>query len=180
MSASGSCSCEDLSGADLSDRLERMLALPLPRVAPDENERARALETGLRAGVGADQERQPLDGGKAAKVEKDRLRGEGKKLLLPVGNAPRPPALVPALRLLDQPAAPEGTARLTCARLRPKALQLDAAGQTMHPRALEPKKGCHLRLGARRHDQPRTGTRPAPQPLLPDAPVPPVRTRPGC
>jgi hypothetical protein len=60
---------EDVRDAEPADRLERMLALPLARVAADEDERAEPPECGLRTRVGADQERQPLDRREAAEVE---------------------------------------------------------------------------------------------------------------
>jgi hypothetical protein len=47
---------EDVRDADLSDRLERMLAFHSPGWAADEDERAGPLECALGARVGADQE----------------------------------------------------------------------------------------------------------------------------
>ena len=122
---------EDVRDADLSDRLERMLAFPFAGVTADEDERAGPLGCGLGAGVGADQERQPLDGREAAEVEEDRLRREGGELLVPIRDGARPPLFVPALWVLDEPAMPEGAARLPGERGRLEAFELDAAGKAM-------------------------------------------------
>src|SRR2546430_17060704 len=85
-----------------------MLPLPLARMAADEHERRRPAEPLDGTCVGADQERQALDRRVATDVEEDRPAGpEGGELLVTVGDAPRPTALVPAPRLLDQPAAPK-------------------------------------------------------------------------
>jgi hypothetical protein len=108
-----------------------MLLFPLARVAADEDERAGPPECGLGARVGADQERQPFDGREAAEVKEDRLRGEGGELLVPVGDGSRLPLLVPALRVLDEPATPEGAARLPGERGGLEAIELDAAGKAM-------------------------------------------------
>src|SRR5206468_3097295 len=85
-----------------------MLPLPLARVAADEDERRRLAEPLDRTRVGADQEREALDRRVAADVEDDRAAGpEGRELLVTVGDAPRPAALIPAAWLLDQPAPPK-------------------------------------------------------------------------
>jgi hypothetical protein len=89
----------------------------------------RTTSSRLGMGVGADQQRQSFDGGEAAGVEDDRLGGEGGELLVPVGDASRFPLLVPALRAVGQPPAPEAEAGLPGERGRLDALELDAAGK---------------------------------------------------
>jgi hypothetical protein len=77
-------------------------------VAADEHERRRLAEPLDRTRVCADQEREALDGREATDVEEDRAAGpEGSELLVTVGDASWPAALIPAARLLDQPAAPK-------------------------------------------------------------------------
>jgi hypothetical protein len=99
---------EDLPVSDPPRRRERMLPLPLARMAADEYERRRPAEPRDRTGMGADQERQTLDRRVATDVEEDRAAGsEGSEVLVTVGDAPRLPALIPAAGLLDQPAAPK-------------------------------------------------------------------------
>src|SRR6266540_2331870 len=103
---------EDVAGVEPADRLDRMLALPLARVAADQNERHVAPEPGLGVLVRLDQQGQPLDGCEAAQVEQHRLAGERRKVVVPVGDAAGRPLLIPALRVVDEPAPPERPPRL--------------------------------------------------------------------
>src|SRR5204862_5714449 len=92
---------EDLPVADPPRCGERMLPLPLARMAADEHERRGLAERLDRARVGADQEREALDRRIASDVEVDRTaRPEGGKVLVAVADAPRPAALIPAAWLL--------------------------------------------------------------------------------
>src|SRR5213076_138893 len=119
---------EDLPVADPPRCGERMLALPLARVAADEHERRRLAEPRNRTRVRADQEREALDRRVATDVEEDRAGGsEGRELLVTVGDAPRPTALIPAARLLDQPAAPKRQPFVFREWSPREALELDAA-----------------------------------------------------
>src|SRR5438552_1525870 len=146
---------------ELPDRAERVLAFPLAGVAADEEKWGGTLELGLGAGVRADQQWQPLDGGEAAEVQENGSGGKRCELFVAVGDASGPPLLVPALRVLDQPAAPKGASLLGCERARPEALKLDPAGKPDQRAPLEPEQRCDLRLGARGHDQLLAGLRPA-------------------
>src|SRR5436190_981443 len=110
-------------------------------MAADEHERARPPKPSLGALVGTDQKRQPLHRCEAAQVEEDRRGGEGGKLLLPIGDASGLAIAVPALRVLDQPAPPEATPGFAGERSGLEAIQLDAAGETVQSRALEPEQG---------------------------------------
>ena len=65
---------EDVLDAGLADHLERVLALPLPRVAAEQHERRADVEPLARARVRADQQRDALDLGVAADVEQHRAR----------------------------------------------------------------------------------------------------------
>jgi hypothetical protein len=117
---------EDLAVPDPSRCGERMLPLPLAQVAADEHELRRPAEP--LDSVGADQERQALDRRVATDAEEGRAAGpEGGELLVTVGDAPRPTALVPAARLLDQPAAPKREPLVFRERSPREALKLDAA-----------------------------------------------------
>src|SRR5947208_5585661 len=112
-----------------------MFPLPLARMTADEHERRRPAEQLDSARVGTDQERQALDRRVATDVEEDRAAGpEGSELLVAVGDAPRPSALVPAARLLDQPAAPKREPLLLRKRSPREALKLDAARKSPQPR----------------------------------------------
>src|SRR5213592_396963 len=124
-----------------------MLPLPLARVAADEHERRRAAEPLDCTRVGADQERQALDRREATDVEEDRAAGpKGSELLVPVGDAPRPAALVPAARLLDQPAAPKREPLVFRELLPREALELDAAREAAQPPPLEAEQQGRVRL----------------------------------
>src|SRR6266516_5701474 len=99
---------EDLPVPDPPRGGKRMLPLPLARGAADEHEWRGPAEPLYSLRMSADQERQALDRREASDVEEDRAAGpEGGELLVTVGDAPRPAALVPAARLLDQPATPK-------------------------------------------------------------------------
>src|SRR6266516_1118661 len=94
---------EDLPVPEPAGGGERMLALPLARMAAHKHERQGAAERLERARVRGDQKRQPLDRRVAADIEEDRAAGaEGNELLLAVGDAAGAAALAPALGLLDQ------------------------------------------------------------------------------
>jgi hypothetical protein len=164
---------------ELSDRGEWVLAFPLAGVAADEDEWDGILEVGLGAGVGVDQEWQPLDGGEAAEVQEDRSGGERRELFVAVGDASGRPVGVPALRVLDQPLPPESASLLCRDRSGSEALELDAAREPVEFRPLEPEQCCDFLLGARGHDQPLAGVRPAAKPPFPGARVPPLARRPG-
>jgi hypothetical protein len=64
---------EDVLRARALDRLERVLALPLPREAADEHERRPAGRIAAGPGVRLDQQADALDLGVAADVEQDRV-----------------------------------------------------------------------------------------------------------
>src|ERR687891_1687280 len=116
---------------------ERMLPLPLARMAADEHERLRLAEQLDGARVRADQERQALDRREATHVEEERAAGpEGSELLVGISDAPGTTALVPAARLLDEPAAPKGAPLRARKRSPREALALDAARETAQLRAL--------------------------------------------
>jgi hypothetical protein len=70
---------------------------------------------------------------------------------------------------------PEGAACLPGERGGLEALEFDAAGEAVEPRALEREQGGDLGLGARRHDQPLARVRPAAQPRVPGGCVAPAR-----
>jgi hypothetical protein len=110
-----------LRAVERADRCERMLALPLPRVAADEHERQVSPQLGLGVLVCLDQQGQPLDGGEAAQVEEHRFRTERGEFVVLVGDAAGRPVLVPALRVVDEPAPPERQPSLTGERSRPEA-----------------------------------------------------------
>jgi hypothetical protein len=100
---------EDLPVPEPPRCRERMLPLPLARMAADEHERCGLAEPLNHTRVGADQERQALDRRVATDVEEDRVGGpEGSKLRVSVGDAPRPAALIPAARLLRAREAARG------------------------------------------------------------------------
>src|SRR5882724_2639513 len=142
-----------------------MLPLPLARVAADEDERRRPAEPLDGTRVGADQERQALDRRVTTDVEEDRAAGpEGRELLVTVGDAPRPTALVPAARLLDQPATPKREPLVFRERSPREALEFDAAREAAHPRPLEA-------------DQQGAAPRPGSQPPAPSPSVAPTRRR---
>src|SRR6266516_1331616 len=119
---------EDLPVPDPPRRGERMLPLPLTGMAADEHERRGLAEPLDGTRVRADQEREALDRRVATDVEEDRAAGpEGRELLVTVGDAPRPTALIPAARLLDQPAAPKRKPLVYRKWSPQEALKLDAA-----------------------------------------------------
>src|SRR6266511_5357419 len=155
-----------------------MLPLPLARMAADEHERRRAAEQLDSARVGTDQERQALDRSVATDIEEDRSAGpEGSELLVAVGDAPRLPALVPAARLLDEPAAPKGEPLLFGERSPREALELDAAREAAQPRPLEAEQEGRVRLRPGWHDQEGAALRPGSQPPAPSLGVAPARRR---
>ena len=78
---------------------------------------------------------------------------EGGELLVGVGDAAGPTALIPAARLLDEPAAPEREPLPGRERPRRKALQLDAARQAAQLRPLEAEQQRCIRLRPRRHNK---------------------------
>src|SRR6266536_732879 len=165
---------EDLAVSDPPRRGERMLPLPLARMAADEYERRRPAEQPDSTRVGADQERQALDRRVATDVEEDRAAGpEGSELLVAVGDAPRPPALVPAARLLDQPAAPKREPLLLRERSPREALKLDATREAAQPRPLEAEQEGRVRLRPGLHDQEGAVPRPGSQPPAPSPGVAP-------
>src|SRR6266702_524018 len=103
-----------------------MFAFPLAGTAPDENERQRPPEPGERLGVRPDQERQPLDGRVAADVEQDRLRLlKWRQVVVLVGDAAGDATLVPAERLLNQPATPVAEPLPAVERPAPEQVELD-------------------------------------------------------
>src|SRR5207249_10928491 len=102
---------------------------------------------------------------------------EGSELLVAVGDAPRPPALVPAARPLDQPAAPKREPLLFCERSPREALKLDAAREATQPRPLEAEQEGRVRLRPGRHDQEGVAPRPGSQPPAPSLSVAPARRR---
>ena len=116
--------------------------LPISGVAADKNERDGRFELCPGAGVRADQERKPLDGGEAAEVEEDGPGGERRELFVAVGNASGRRVRVPALRVVDQPLPPEGAASLPCDRSRPELAEVDAAGNPDELGALEPSRAA--------------------------------------
>src|SRR5207248_712139 len=94
-----------------------------------------------------------LDRRVATDVEEDRAAGpEGRELLVTVGDAPRPTALIPAARLLDQPAAPKREPLLFYERSLREALELDAAREAEQ---LRPRAGEQLDPGS---DEPFVGS----------------------
>src|SRR5688500_5725092 len=155
-----------------------MLPLPFARMAADEHERRRLAEPLNHTRVGADQQRQSLDRRIPADVEKDGTAGpEGSELLVTVGDAPRPAALIPAARLLDQPVPPERKPLLSRKRSRPKALELDPARQAAQLRPLAAEKQCRFRLRPGRHNKQGAAPRPCSQPPAPILSVTPARRR---
>jgi hypothetical protein len=128
---------EDLPVPDPPRCGERMLPLPLARMAADEHERRRLAQPLDGPRVGADQERETLDSRVATDVEEDRAAGlEGSELLVSVGDAPRSTALIPAARLLDEPAAPKRKPLLAQEWSPREALALDAAREAAQLRPL--------------------------------------------
>jgi hypothetical protein len=169
---------EDLPVPDPLRRGERVLPLPLARMAADEYERRRPAKPRDSARVGADQERQALDRRVATDVEEDRAAApEGRELLVTVGDAPRPAALVPAARLLDQPAAPKREPLVFRERSPREALELDAAREAAQLRPLEAEQEGSVRLRPGRHDQEGATPRPGSQPPAPSPSVPPAGRR---
>src|SRR5436190_15745581 len=131
-----------------------MLPLPFARVAADEHERRWPAEPLDSTRVGADQERQALDRRVTTDVEEDRAAGpEGSELLVTVGDAPRSTALVPATRLLDQPAAPKSEPLVFREQSRREALELDPAREAAQLGPLEAEQQGSVRLRPGRHDQ---------------------------
>src|SRR5436189_6398359 len=115
-----------------------MLPLPLARVAADGPGRGRLAEPLDSTRVRADQERKALDRRVATDVEENWAAGsEGDELLVMVGDAARPPALIPPARLLDEPAAPKRQPLLSREWSPREALELDAARKAAQLRPLE-------------------------------------------
>src|SRR5439155_15122994 len=139
-SASGSCSWgrqparKTLRASSVRIVSSGCSPLPLPRMAADEHKRQVSPDLGLGALVCLDQQGQPLDGREAAQVEEHRFRAERGELVGPVGDAAGRPLLVPALRVVDEPAPPERQPGLTGERPRLEAFQLDAARKPVQPR----------------------------------------------
>src|SRR5439155_22335612 len=150
--------------------------LPLTWMAADEYERGGLGEPLDSTRVGADQEWKPLDRRVATDVDEDRVAGpEGSELLVTVGDAPRATALIPAARLLDEPAAPKRKPLGSRERSPREALKLDAARQAAQLRPLEAEQQGRFRLRPGRHDQQRAAPRPDPQPPAPLRSVAPAR-----
>ena len=100
---------EDVAQPEALDRLDRVLALPLAGIAAEQDEGGAVREAPARPRVGLDQQRQALDLGEAARVEQHRSV-QRLEIGLRVGDASRPRPGPPALRTLDQVAAPVGAA----------------------------------------------------------------------
>jgi hypothetical protein len=131
-----------------------MLPVPLARMAADEHERRRLAEPRNRPRVRTDQEQKALDRRIATDADEDRTAGpEASELLVTVGDAPRPPALIPARALLDALAAPKRKPLPSREWSRREALVLDAARGAAQLRPLELEKEGRVRLGPRRHDE---------------------------
>src|SRR2546430_17670765 len=145
-----------------------MLPLPLSGVAADEYERRGLVEPLDGARVGADQEREALDRHVATDVEEDRAAGsEGGEFLVTVGDAPRPPALIPAARLLKKPAAPKRNPLLSHEWSPREALKLDAAREAAQLRPLPAEQEGGFCFRPRRHDQQVAAPPPRLQPPAP-------------
>src|SRR6266508_6653560 len=139
---------EDVPVSECTGDREGVFALPLTGAAPDQHERQRPAEPRERLGVRSEQERQPLDRREAADVEQDLLRLlEWPQVVAAVGDAAGHAALVPAERLLDQPAAPVGEPLPPVERPPPEQVELDTARKLDHGSAREGEEACDL--GAR-------------------------------
>src|SRR6266540_4368210 len=138
-----------------------MLSLPLAGVAADEDERQRPAE--------------PLDGGVAAHIEDDRLGfAEGPEIRLLVGDGAGSAALVPAQRLLDEPAPPVEKALPAAERSPLEQLELDAARERLDALERDAEQSRDLQRRARRDDQALAGLRPlalARRPAVGEAPA---------
>src|SRR5215211_4076675 len=168
---------EDVASALSVDRRQGMLAFPLTRVAADQDERELSPEPGLDELMRSDEQGQPPDGGETSEVEENRLRAERGKVVLPIGDGAGHPLLVPALRVMDEPAPPERLPRPAGKGSRPEALELETAWKPVQARALESEYGGHLGLGTGGHDQSPTTLRPETQALLPGPRVLPISRR---
>ena len=165
---------------DARCRGKRVLPFPFAGVAADQHQRRGRAQPLVRAGVGGDQERQPLHSREATDVEQDRRSSlEGGEVLLGVGDASGAAAHVPTERLIDKPAPPE--AETVCFGQWParEPGEIDAARQATQPPALEAEQQRRLRLGPRRHDHELALLSPAAQPLRPAGGVAPTCWRPG-
>src|SRR6266511_1126637 len=152
---------EDLAVPERAGGGERMLSLPFAGVAADEDERQRPVEPLERPRVCPDEKRQPLDGGVAAHIEENRLSfAEGPEIRLPVGDATGSAALVPAQRLLDEPAPPVEKA-LPAAEYSPlEQLELDPARERLDALQRDAEQSPDLHRRARRDNQALAGLRP--------------------
>ena len=92
---------EDIRDARAFDRLERMLALPLAGKAAEQDQGGRLVESCPGRGEGLDQQRQPLDLGEAADVERGPCR-RAREIGAPRRRRSRAARPSPALRPLDQ------------------------------------------------------------------------------
>jgi hypothetical protein len=138
-----------------------MLPLPLAQVAADEDERQRPPEPLERPRVRPDEKRQPLDGGVAAQIEENRLSfAEGPEIRLPVGDGAGSAALVPAQRLLDEPAPPVEKALPAAQYSQLEQLELDPARERLDALERDAEQSRDLHRRARRNDQALAGLRP--------------------
>ena len=103
----------------------------------------------------------------------------GRELLVGVGDAARLARLVPAARLLDQPAAPVGEPRLARPRPAVEPGGVEAVGRPDDALGIHPEQVRHPphRVG-REHEQPLAAAGPAAHPLGPLGGVVPARRRP--
>ena len=141
---------EHVRVARLPHRAQRVLALPLPREAAQQHERRRPLEALPGPRVRADQQRHPLDLGEPAHVEEHRAaRAERLEVRVGVGHAARLARLVPAERLLHQPAAPVREPLLAGERTPVEPLRVEAVRRPHHPRRVHVEER-RARAGRRR------------------------------
>src|SRR5207248_1768097 len=104
----------------------------------------------------------------ATDIEQDRLRlVEGPQVFVLVGDASRLAALVPAQRLLHEPAAPVGEPLPVVERSAPKQVELDTAGELDQPSNRKAEQTRDLGARSGRDDQPLAGMCPAAHPLPP-------------
>ena len=155
-----------------------MLALPFPGEAAEQHQRRALGEARARQRVGADQQVDALDRGVAAHVEEHRAAaGEGLQLGRGIGDAARIADRAPALRRVDQVAAPvrEAVDRAAVEDGRVEAVgDLDAAVVGNAEQAIHA-----LVLARRERDQPLAASGPLAHPPRPRLRVVPAGRRAG-
>ena len=134
---------EHVAGTALLDGSKRMHALPFPGEATEQDQRDRPLVALAVARVRADHQMDPLDLGVAAHIDEDRPVGEDLEVVLGVGHAPRLPRLVPAARILHEPAPPQRDPLPARHRSAVEARRLEAVRRPHHALRLDVEEIRH-------------------------------------